>query len=123
MFVKTAFTAIIKKENGKEQYLEETFLKEMGFGIYFVKKKKNIFHGIVINTVLKERWDKKMSENIELTELETRIAIYKVELTWMSVIKTHIKMPRENYPKFLQMVQDKFPEITRINVIGTEMIN
>ena len=63
-----------------------------------------------------------MSENIELTELETRIAIYKVELTWMSVIKTCIKMPRENYPKFLQMVQDKFPEITRINVIGTEMI-
>ena len=122
MFVKTAFTAIIKKENGKEQYLEEILLKEMVFGIYFVKKKINIFHGIVINTVLKERWDKKMSENIELTELETQICIYKVELTWMNKIKTHIKMPGDNYPKFLQMIYDKFPQITRIKVIETEMI-
>lgn len=64
-----------------------------------------------------------MSENIELTELETQLCIYKVELTWMSAIKTHIKMPSVNYPKFLKLVQDKFPEITHTNVIETEMIN
>ena len=58
-----------------------------------------------------------------MSELETHLAIYKVELTWMSVIKTCIKMPRENYPKFLQMIYDKFPEITHVKVIGTEMID
>ena len=63
-----------------------------------------------------------MAENIELTELETRIAIYKVELTWMNAIKTHITMPKANYPKFLQMIYDKFPQITRVEVIETEMI-
>ena len=63
-----------------------------------------------------------MSENIELIEQETQLCIYRVELTWMNAIKTHIKMPRANYPKFLQMTQDKFPEITRVKVIGTEMI-
>jgi len=64
-----------------------------------------------------------MSENIELTELETQLCIYKVELIWMSVIKTHIKMPRANYPKFLHMIYKSFPQITRVKVIETEMIN
>jgi len=63
-----------------------------------------------------------MSENIELAELETQICIYKVELTWMNKIKTHIKMPSVNYSKFLQMIYDKFPEITSVKVIETEMI-
>ena len=64
-----------------------------------------------------------MSENIELTKLETQIHIFKLEITWMSVIKTYIKMPGANYPKFLQMAYDKFPQITQIKVIETEMIN
>lgn len=64
-----------------------------------------------------------MSENIELTELETQMCIFKAELTWMNKIKTHIKMPGDNYPKFLQMIYDKFPQITHVKVIETEMIN
>lgn len=64
-----------------------------------------------------------MSENIKLSELETQLCIYKVEITWKGVIKTHIKMPGANYPKFMQMTYNKFPEITRVKVIETEMIN
>ena len=64
-----------------------------------------------------------MSENIELIELETKMCILKVEITWINGIITYMKMPGENHPKFLNLVYEKFPEITRIKVIETEMIN
>ena len=64
-----------------------------------------------------------MSENIELAELETQMCIFKLEITWMNKIKTHIKMPGDTYSKFLHLAQEKFPEITHIKVIETEMIN